>query len=831
MNLPRSFRSIEFAWLLAALVVSVASLSSVAYLADRMQRAFERDAKQLIASDALIQSDQPLPILFEQEAAKQGLLVAKTTVFPTMSSVGSNARLVALKAVTEAYPLRGSIKISKNDLDIKGASTRATPSPGSVWLEPALLAGLSAKLGDRITLGSTSFVIEALLTQELDKGAGFLNFAPRVMMRDDELAKTQLIGFGSRVTYRFLMAGQEPTVNAFLLWAQKEIDAKQLRGIKIEGVDNSQPLMRATLDRAEKFLSLVAILTAMVAAVAMALAAKRYTSKQANPTAIWKCLGANKRQVLLEHFKASMVIALLGGAMGAFLGWIGHQGLLFFLGDLLVADLPSASIWPLIWSLLVAVVLLIGFVWPPLLYLSDISPLKVIRRDISVRHPASWLLIFFGLISFFVLLLSVAKDVKLAVLTLGGFSLAAGVFVLVSWLLIKLTAKMAEHSWLGEHVVQRFVWQSLSRRSLFTGLQIASLAIAIMALLLLAVVRQDLMSAWKGSSPPDAPNRFLINIQPEQKSAIEQKLLNADIKKIVLYPMVRGRLTHINDQVVLPQDFQDSRAQRLVDREFNLSYAADLPDKNKVTAGTWHGNTRMPEVSIEKGLAKTLSLKLGDSLVFDIAGIPVKANVTSIRELDWGSMRVNFFAILPPHLLSEMPQTWITAYKQGPLVPQVLPLDISVVAQFPNVTVVDVESALNQVQDVLNKLSAAVELLFGFTVIAGILVLAAALASTQDERLKDAGLLKTLGASQAQIRRAFYTELTVIGFISGSMASFGAIGVGWALATHVFEFNLPIPWIVIVYGVVFGVSACVLGGLWLQRKISHTSATEVLRNV
>jgi putative ABC transport system permease protein len=563
----------------------------------------------------------------------------------------------------------------------------------------------------------------------------------------------------------------------------------------------------------------------------MALAAKRYTSKQANPTAIWKCLGANKRQVLLEHFKASMVIALLGGAMGAFLGWIGHQGLLFFLGDLLVADLPSASVWPLIWSLLVAVVLLIGFVWPPLLYLSDISPLKVIRRDISVRHPASWLLMFFGLISFFVLLLSVAKDVKLAVLTLGGFTLAAGVFVLVSWLLIKLTAKMAEHSWLGQHVVQRFVWQSLSRRSLFTGLQIASLAIAIMALLLLAVVRQDLMSAWKGSSPPDAPNRFLINIQPEQKAAIEQKLLSADIKKIVLYPMVRGRLTHINDQVVLPQDFVDSRAQRLVDREFNLSYSADLPEKNKVTAGTWHGNTRAPEVSIEKGLAKTLSLKLGDSLVFDIAGIPVKASVTSIRELDWGSMRVNFFAILPPHLFGEMPQTWITAYKQGPLVQQVLPLDISVVAQFPNVTVVDVESALNQVQDVLNKLSAAVELLFGFTVIAGILVLAAALASTQDERLKDAGLLKTLGASQAQIRRAFYTELSVIGFIAGLMASLGAIGVGWALATHVFEFNLPIPWIVIVYGVVFGVSACVLGGLWLQRKISHTSASEVLRSL
>jgi putative ABC transport system permease protein len=382
---------------------------------------------------------------------------------------------------------------------------------------------------------------------------------------------------------------------------------------------------------------------------------------------------------------------------------------------------------------------------------------------------------------------------------------------------------MAEHTWLGQHVAQRFVWQSLSRRSWFTGLQIASLAIAIMALLLLAVIRQDLLIAWKGSSPPDAPNRFLINIQPEQKDPVNQSLKNAGVDRVVLYPMVRGRLTHINDQMVMPNQFADNRAQRLVDREFNLSYSATLPEKNKITSGQWHGNTQQAEVSIEKGLAKTLALNLGDTLIFDIAGIPVKATITSIRELDWGS--------LPPHLLAEMPKTWITAYQQKPLQANVMPIDIALVAKFPNITVVDIESALNQVQDVLNKLSAAVELLFGFTVIAGMLVLGAALASSQDERLKDAALLKTLGASQAQLRRAFYTELTVIGFISGLLASIGAIGVGWSLAEFVFEFNLPIPWIVILYGVIFGVLVCVIGGLWLQRKISRASACEVLRSV
>jgi putative ABC transport system permease protein len=831
ISIPRSFRSVEFAWLLVALIISVASLSSVAYLADRMQRAFERDAKQLIAADVLVQADQPIPEQFEKNARLKGLSTAQTIVFPTMSSFKSQTRLVALKAVSNGYPLRGVIKTSDSLADLKGVATTAIPNPGAVWVDSALMPSLNINIGDELALGQAKFKVEAIITQELDKGAGFLNFAPRVMIREDELTKTQLIGLGSRVTYRLLVSGDERDIAKFTAWADQEIQDQQLRGIKSEGVDNSQPLMRATLDRAEKFLSLVAILTAMVAAVAMALAAKRYITKQAQSTAIWKCLGASRQQVLWEHGRASLFIALIGGVGGAFLGWLGHQALLYFLGDLLVSDLPPASIWPLIWSVMVSIILLIGFVWPPLLSLSQISPLRVIRKEVIVNAPSAWLLMFLGLATFFGLLLLVAKDLKLASLTLGGFGLAAILFVGVAWLIVKLAANLAEHTILGRDVVQRFAWQSLSRRSLFTGLQIASLAIAIMALLLLAVVRQDLLQAWKSSSPPDAPNRFLINIQPEQKNQLEKDLLDSGVQKVTLYPMIRGRLTHINEQLVLPQNYQDGRAQRLVDREFNLSYAAELPEKNKVVAGSWHGNTTQAELSIEAGIAKTLQLKLGDQLMFDIAGLNVQAKITSIRQLDWGSMRVNFFAILPSTLMSDMPQTWITAYRQTPSKDKQLPIDIALVAKFPNITVVDVESALNQVQDVLDRLSAAIELLFLFTIAAGVLVLGAALGATQDERLKDAALLKTLGASRTQIQKSFFTELLVIGFISGSLAGGGAVAVGWGLAHFVFEMSFPIPWIVFLYGTIFGMVICLMGGLWLQRKISNTSSMEVLRQI
>lgn len=829
--LPRNLRSPELHWLLVALIISVASLSSVAYLADRMQRAFDRDAKQLIAADYLIQSDQPLPIIFQEQALSDGLRIAQTVIFPTMASFEKQSSLVSLKAVSSNYPLRGVIKVGNPVPYEPDVAQSDIPAPQTVWVDPALLPALNIRLGDNISLGQTTFKVTAVITQELDKGAGFLNFAPRVMMRHDELVKTGLVGFGSRVTYKLLLAGRDDQLAAYIRWAHEKIQTLPLRGVRLEGIDNSQPFMRNTLERAEKFLSLVALLTAMVASVAMALTARRYVHRQSNVVAVWKCLGASRRKVLGIYAREILWVGLLGAVIGSLLGWFGHQALLLFLGDLLLANLPAPSIWPMAWSIFVSLVLLLSFVYPPIISLSDVSPLRVLRRDIPLPSLSTWLLAGIGLGGFFALLMVVTRDLILAAVTLGGFLLAAILFLLVSWLVVRVAAWLST-SIPGQGVVHRFAWQSLSRRALLTSVQISSLAIAMMALLLLMVIRQDLLAVWQAGAAADSPNRFLINIQSDQKNEVSTELHRSGVSGVTLYPMVRGRLTHVNQHVVMPQHYADERAQRLVDREFNLSYGSMLPEKNKVIAGRWHGNTHAPEISIEQGIAKNLGLKLGDELQFDVAGSAVSAKITSIRKLDWGSLRVNFFAILPETILSSSPQTWITAYQQlSSKDPGHVPVDMALVKRFPNITVVNVESSLRQIQEVLDKLSSAIELLFVFTISASLLVLSAALAASQNERLRDAALLKVMGARRHQIQRALILELGVIGFIAGFVAAIGALIIAWALASFVFEIHLGFSWSVMVGGVVGGVLICILGGLGMQRKIAHIPASAMLREL
>lgn len=829
--LPRNLRSPELHWLLVALIISVASLSSVAYLADRMQRAFDRDAKQLIAADYLIQSDQPLPIIFQEQALSDGLRIAQTVIFPTMASFEKQSSLVSLKAVSSNYPLRGVIKVGNPVSYEPDIAQSDIPAPQTVWVDPALLPALNIRLGDNISLGQTTFKVTAVITQELDKGAGFLNFAPRVMMRHDELVKTGLVGFGSRVTYKLLLAGRDDQLAAYIRWAHEKIQTLPLRGVRLEGIDNSQPFMRNTLERAEKFLSLVALLTAMVASVAMALTARRYVHRQSNVVAVWKCLGASRRKVLGIYAREILWVGLLGAVIGSLLGWFGHQALLLFLGDLLLANLPAPSIWPMAWSIFVSLVLLLSFVYPPIISLSDVSPLRVLRRDIPLPSLSTWLLAGIGLGGFFALLMVVTRDLILAAVTLGGFLLAAILFLLVSWLVVRVAAWLST-SIPGQGVVHRFAWQSLSRRALLTSVQISSLAIAMMALLLLMVIRQDLLAVWQAGAAADSPNRFLINIQSDQKNEVSTELHRSGVSGVTLYPMVRGRLTHVNQHVVMPQHYADERAQRLVDREFNLSYGSMLPEKNKVIAGRWHGNTHAPEISIEQGIAKNLGLKLGDELQFDVAGSAVSAKITSIRKLDWGSLRVNFFAILPETILSSSPQTWITAYQQlSSKDPGHVPVDMALVKRFPNITVVNVESSLRQIQEVLDKLSSAIELLFVFTISASLLVLSAALAASQNERLRDAALLKVMGARRHQIQRALILELGVIGFIAGFVAAIGALIIAWALASFVFEIHLGFSWSVMVGGVVGGVLICILGGLGMQRKIAHIPASAMLREL
>ena len=816
-GLRRDLRSSELLWLLVALTLSVTALSSVSFLADRMQRAFAFDARQLLASDLLIVSDQPLPKIFLDEADKQNLQIAQTIVFPSMATVGTHSKLASLKAVSPQYPLRGALQIQSN-AQIKHFTSG--PKQGTVWVDPAMLASLQAKEGDSIALGHKTFVIAGVLERELDRGAGFMNFAPRVMMSIHDLSDTGLIGIGSRVTYRLLLAGSDAAISSYAAWANQNIERESLKGIRIESLENAQPLMRKTLERADRFLSLIALLTAMVASVAIALSAHRYTRKQADVCAALKCLGASSSTILKRQSKTLLGLGLVAAFLGSLLGYLGQYVLTALLGSLVITELPSASLWPLLWSVMVAWCLLFGFAGPAIYSLVKVSPIRLIRKEFDgIAISTLWTAVC-ALGAGVSLIMLAARDWKLALWTCLSFGAAIAVFTVMSWCVLRVLSSIRT-----KHFALGFVILSQGRRTGLAVVQISALGIALMALLLVLLLRADFLSAWQGNIPIDAPNRFMINVQGDQKQDLTKSLESAGVSSPQFYPMVRGRLVGINGNEVSPNDFSEENAKRLIDREFNLYYTDQLPLGNQIISGKWiDGDT--PQISMETGIAKTLKLKLGDLLSFEVAGEKISAPITSLRKLDWGSMRVNFFVIMPPAQLQSLPQSWITSYYQSPHQDS---LDFQLSQTYPNLTIVDISASLQQIQEVLNKLSSVLGLLLAFTMAAALLVLMSAIAATQDERYKNAALLKALGASRYTLASIANIELAVIGLLAGMLAGVASGIAAWALGHFIMEIQFNAFGQAILMGTSFGIFACLASGYRFQKRIQKATAVECLR--
>ncbi len=816
-GLLRDLRSSELAWLFIALTLSVAALSSVSFLADRMQRAFQFDARQLLAADLLLVADQPLPPRLIKEAKDRQLLIAQTVVFPSMATVGAQSKLSSLKAVSPTYPLRGNLLV-------KPASTHNSqgPAQGSVWVDPAMLASLNAQVGQQMSLGEQKFVISGVLLRELDRGAGFMNFAPRVMMSLEDLPTTGLIGLGSRVTYRLLLSGSDEAIAAYEKWATRYIELESLRGLRIETLENAQPLMRKTLERAERFLSLIALLTAMVAAVAIALSARRYVLKQADVCAVMKCFGASQAQILRRQIKTLFSLGMLSALIGVVIGYAVQELLMGLLGNLIMTDLPTVSALPLVWSILFSWILLLGFAGPALFSLVTVSPIRLVRKEFDgVTVKAVWVALF-GILTSASLIAIAARDWKLAAWVGLSFGGAVLVFALLAWLILRILSYLRP-----KNFAWRFVLTIQARRAGFVVMQVTSLGIALMALLIILLLRQDLLATWQGNIPADAPNRFMINVQAEQKQAITQTLIAAGSATPTFYPMIRGRLIELNGRSIAPIDYAEENARRLVDREFNLSYTQDLPQGNRVTSGQWIDGDS-PQISLEMGIAKTLKLKLGDQMTFEVAGEKITAPITSLRKLDWGSMQVNFFVIFPPAQLKGMPQSWITSYYQ---VPNQTTLDYQLTQTYPNLTVVDVAVSLEQIQEVLNRLASALGLLFAFTIAAAILVLIASISATQDERYRNAALLKAIGASRKSLVNIANAELVLIGLIAGILAGLASSVAAWALGRFILEIEFNAFAQSVAMGMAFGVIACILAGYCFTRKVQNATAVECLREI
>jgi len=783
----RDARAGELRLLVLALVVAVAAVTSVGFLADRVGRALQRDAGQMLGADLVLDADEPIAAAFIDAARQRGLDVSRTLQFPSMASAGDAAQLVSLKAVEPGYPLRGSLRVADTPYG-EGAATRDIPAPGTVWADAQLLALLNIEVGDTIGLGDSRLRVARVIAYEPDRGMQFVNVAPRVMMRADDLPTTGLVAPGSRIGYALLAAGEPDAVAAYAGWLGEHLQ----RGQKLATLESGRPEVQRTLDRAQRFLSLVVLLAVLISAVAVALAAGRFMMRHRDGIAVMRCLGAVQAQIARMLLLEFTLVGLFASAAGCLLGYVVHQGLVAALGGLIDTQLPAPSAVPAFQGLVTGVLLLLGFALPSLARLRHVPPARVLRRDadtLRMRSAAGYAL---GAAGFALLIWWFAGNARLGAVVAGGFLGAFAAFALVAWLCVLGLARLRGLA--AGLPALRFALAGVVRRRAATITQVCALAVGLMALLLLAMTRTDLVAGWQRTLPPDAPNRFLINIQPDQRQPVLDFLASRGLRDVSLWPMVRGRLVAVDGRPVGPADYDEPRAKRLVDREFNLSYGQQLPAGNRVEQGRWLRPDAL-EVSLESGLAQSLRLSVGDVLTFDIAGQQVDVTVAGTRTVDWDSMHVNFFAVLSPAALQGMPQSWITSFHLPPSL-AALPRDL--LRQFPNLTVFDVGSILSQLQSVLDQVVTAVQLLFVFTLAAGVLVLAAALTATRDERVREAAVLRALGATRGQLARAQRLEVLAVGGLAGLLAAAGASAIAWALSTYVFDFRITLsawPWL------------------------------------
>ena len=833
-NLWRDLRSGELNLLFVSVVLAVSALTAVGFFSDRLQAGLWRDARQLLGGDAVVVSDKPTAENFQKKAQALGLKTNATLSFPSMARAddaqGGETKLVALKAVSEGYPLRGQMSLlnpqsqTASNNEATSRLTRDVPQPGQAWVDPALLEVLNLQMGDAIWLGDKSFQIAALIDREPDRGAAFMNFAPRVMIHQSDVPATGLIQPASRISYRMAVSGDASQVNVqqFLKWARAEVDKPEVRGIQIESMESGRPEMRQTLDRAEKFLNLVALLAALLCAVAVALAARTFASKHLDACALLRVLGQSQQTLSVAYAFEFITAGMVASLMGVLLGFGIHHTFVWLLAGLVDAQLPPSSIAPALLGLGMGLTLLLAFGLPPVLQLAKVPAMRVIRRDVGGLQPASVGVLLMGLFGFAGALLWASRDVKLGLMTVGGFAIATLLFAGATWLALKLLRK-----WVPSDATPRWLLlatRQVMARPVYAVVQVSALSVGLLALVLLVLLRTDLISSWRNATPVNAPDRFVINVQPDQTEAFQATLKKEGVKDYDWYPMIRGRLVAVNGNAVSPLDYTDDRAKRLVDREFNLSARSTKPEHNPVVQGQWQEG-ESDAVSVEIGIAKTLGLKMGDRLQFDVGGVISEGRITSLRKVDWGSMRANFFVIYPVNNLPNVPLSYMAAFKT----PDVPAFERNLLQQFPNVTSVDLRATLTQVQNVLDQVIRAVEFLFAFTLMAGLLVLTAAVTSTREERKREFAIMRALGATGRLLSQVQTAELMGVGLLAGFLASLVAELIGWGLARFVFEFEWTASLWVPAAGALTGAVLAWVAGWWGLAEVLRQPVSQTLR--
>lgn len=774
--------------LVFALVLAVAAVTAVGFFTQRVETALNQQGGLLLGGDLVIIADHAIPQRLEQIALKQGIRTVNTYEFASMVIFKDDSQLAEIKALGPGFPLRGDLTINKT-INGAGQSIKNIPNQGEVWVEPRLANLLNLKVGDEVEVGARKLRLGAILIREPSRGGDMFSFAPRLMMNAMDLPGTKLIQYGSRVKYQLLLADNPQKINRFL----EAIKPLLGRGEKTQDVRNARPEIKLALDKSEQFLGLSAMVSVILAMVAMLLSSMPYIKQSLDIFALMRCFGASQKKVLTILTIQTLFIAIFSAFIGLSLGFVAQFGLAYLAGSLFLENLPPVSSQPAVMGLVTSVAMMIAVVLPHGWQMRRLSTMNIIRRETLAQPISAQAKFLPAILVMCAMVFWQAGDSMIAVSTILAIVGLGLVVAGLTYLFIGLSKQLLENPSPNEKMnAVKLGVLGLKRRFALTTLQTIAFSMGLMVLMLLALIRGDLIRNWQASLPIDAPNRFVINIQKAQIESIKGFFSQNAIQNAAVFPMVRARLVSRNGHTIENTKWQDERAKRLAEREFNLSWAATMQTDNKLLAGRWwtpaeHGK---PYLSLEEGLAKTLNIKLGDRLMFDVAGSPLQLTVTSIRKVEWDTMRANFFAVTPPGLLEQYPANYISSFHLP--ANALAPLN-QLVKTYPNLTVIDIAALMQQVRGIMQKMSNTIEYVFLFSLIAGLAVLYAALVATREERISEATLMRVFGASRRQVSIAYFAEFAGIGFIAALVATIAANLLAYYLSANIlnipFEFN------------------------------------------
>lgn len=811
LHWQQRWRMPELRLLLLALMVSVTVVTTVGFFTSRVENAMQAQARQLLGGDLVLSSARPLDQTYLQRAQQLGLATAETITFPSMVSGGDKLQLSQLKVVSRTYPLQGELKTAVAPGAAEQVVSGQLPASGEIWAEARLFAELGVQPGAQVQLGKSTFTLARVLTQEPDRSSNLFQLAPVVLMNLEDLPATGLLTPASRASFNQLFAGEGNAVKQLKTTLTPLLKPTE----RVRTLDEDLSSVQQTLQRSGRFLGLATLLSVVLAGAAVVLTSTSLMRRELPGVAVLKAMGMSRRQVLQDQAFSLLLTALLAAVVGIGLGLLLQFVLAAWLSQFVGKDLPAPSLLPALNGLLTAVVLLLGFALPQLLRLVDTSPMQILQGALQRPRQSVWVMLASLLLAVFGLLWLQASDLKLAAMLLAGLLVGIGLF----WALARLALRLMQT--LGRKWQSR--WLPSLGRSRRTVLLVVVFATGLFSLLLLTTVRTDLLDRWQEALPADAPDHFLINIQPTEVNALEQFFAERKIKTR-LYPMVRGRLVAVNGQPLDPDKFENPRAQRLAEREFNLSSFAELPVSNALLQGQWF-ERGVTGFSIEKGIGETLGFGMGDQLTFDIAGQRLTDTVSSVREVRWDSMQPNFFVIAAPGSLGEMPSTFITSIHLGE---QKL-LVTELIRQFPSVTAIDVGAIVGQVRSLVGQVSMAVQGIFVFTLIAGVVVLVAALQSQKAERRREIAILKSLGAGRAELQRRIWGEFLLLGGLAGLLAGLLALTAGNLFGYYLFDLDLKLNLLPLLIGGMAGSVLVGVTGYWNLRGLLDVPPMSLLK--